>query len=976
MPNDNLLGASFSIDVTSLKAGLAQANRLIRESESEFKAATAGMENYADSQEGLEARIKHLNNAQDLQKKKVKALEEQYKKLGYATDDMSAEAVKLRTDINKEKAALAATEKEIDKQTEALVELKKGTKAVAESAKDAGDGFTVMKGAAADLVSNGIQAVIGACTNAISTIAGLDEETREYRTELAKLQTTADAAGASTEYIKDKWHELGAVLGDEGAVAEGLNNLVSAGFTSEKAIDQITQHLEGAAIKWKDTLKFEGLADGLQETLATGKSVGPFSELLERAGVNLETFDEGLAKCKTSAEQQNYVLQQLSKLGLAEVSTAYREQNADLIAANKATTDYTDTQAELGEQIEPVTTAVKELKTEFIKGLTPAVEEVTPEIDGFIDRLKQDGTISKFSKGITNIVKSVLPPLTKVVKFAAENIEDLAKVTLTAVTVYKTFSAVMKVTTTITACTKAVKALSAGVSLATKTQVAWNTAMATNPIGAVLTAVGLLTTGIMLLTDTNKEAEYSTEMLSEEQEKAVPAALKAAEAYRETKAAADELAAASMVNLDYTKQLWGELQELASANGRVKDTDKARAEFILNELNNALGTEYSLNGNIIQSYKDMKKSIEDLIETKRAQILLEAYEESYAEAIKNVGEAEKARAQLAQEIYEQEQIVAQKELELAEAEIARSKARTREELEALDQVAHSKAQALNKEKALLTEKKKEYRETDAALQGYYANIDSYELASTAVLKGETQKAIGYLDDYGSGFQTAASLAKKSKDEQLAILRQQVIDTEVNLGILEAEYENAQGNMTDEEKKQAKLRIENAKKQAEDAKDEYYKVGGNMVEGMTKGAEDEEWTLTGALKKTVTNALNAAKEALGIESPSKVFRKEVGRQVPAGMALGVEDGTPKLVKTAKDQMKAVQKAFDAETVSANIQKTVSVNAPKTNGDTVSGSTQRNAVVNQYNYYSHSKSREELWQAKHDIAAAVKLQLLGV
>ena len=119
MANENL-GASFSIDVTDLKAGLSQANRLIKESQSEFQAAAAGMDDWTESQEGLEARIKHLNNAQDLQKKKVKALTKEYEEAGYASDDMSAAAVQLRTDINKEKEALAKTEKELAKQAEAL----------------------------------------------------------------------------------------------------------------------------------------------------------------------------------------------------------------------------------------------------------------------------------------------------------------------------------------------------------------------------------------------------------------------------------------------------------------------------------------------------------------------------------------------------------------------------------------------------------------------------------------------------------------------------------------------------------------------------------------------------------------------------------------------------------------------------------------------------------------------------------------
>lgn len=385
------LGASFSIDITSLKAGLAQANRLIRESESEFKSAAASMDDWTESQEGLEARIKHLNTAQDLQKKKVAALQSEYDRLvADGLDPTSAAAVKLRTDINKEQEALNKTEKELQEQTDALEHYRKvaeltgkdiddviaDLKEMGDAAEDAGDGFTVSKGAIAGFIANGISSLVSKAGEAINSLLGLAESTREYRTELAKLSTAASVAGASTDYIKDKWHDMGAVLGDEGAVAEGLNNLMAAGFTTEKEMDAITQHLEGAAIKWKDTLKFEGLSDGLQETLATGAAVGSFGEMLERSGVNLETFNEGLAKCKTEAEQQDYVLQQLSKLGLSEVSEAYREQNAGLIEANKSTAEYTDKQAKLGAKMEPITTAIQNIKSAALDAVGWALDNL------------------------------------------------------------------------------------------------------------------------------------------------------------------------------------------------------------------------------------------------------------------------------------------------------------------------------------------------------------------------------------------------------------------------------------------------------------------------------------------------------------------------------------------------------------------------------------------------------------------------
>lgn len=121
------LGASFSIDITKLKAGLQQANRLIRESESEFKAAAAGMNDWSNSQEGLEKKIKSLNDIAGLQEKKVAALKSEYDRLiSEGLDPTSAKATDLRTQINRETEALNKSKSEIDKQTAALANVRAG----------------------------------------------------------------------------------------------------------------------------------------------------------------------------------------------------------------------------------------------------------------------------------------------------------------------------------------------------------------------------------------------------------------------------------------------------------------------------------------------------------------------------------------------------------------------------------------------------------------------------------------------------------------------------------------------------------------------------------------------------------------------------------------------------------------------------------------------------------------------------------
>lgn len=134
------LGAKFTIDVSNLKAGLAQANRLIRESESEFKAAAAGMSDWSKNADGLRAKINQLNSTAQIQREKVKALQQEYDRLiADGMDPTSARAIKMRTDINNATAAVNKSEQEAKKCAEALDNL-------GDEAEDAGDKAEGSKG--------------------------------------------------------------------------------------------------------------------------------------------------------------------------------------------------------------------------------------------------------------------------------------------------------------------------------------------------------------------------------------------------------------------------------------------------------------------------------------------------------------------------------------------------------------------------------------------------------------------------------------------------------------------------------------------------------------------------------------------------------------------------------------------------------------------------------------------------------------
>lgn len=65
------------------------------------------------------------------------------------------------------------------------------------------------------------------------------------------------------------------------------------------------------------------------------------------------------------------------------------------------------------------------------------------------------------------------------------------------------------------------------------------------------------------------------------------------------------------------------------------------------------------------------------------------------------------------------------------------------------------------------------------------------------------------------------------------------------------------------------------------------AGKNIIMGLVNGIKNAIGSAVAAAKNAAANVVNAAKSALGIHSPSRVFRDEVGKMIPAGLGKGVE-----------------------------------------------------------------------------------------
>lgn len=89
------------------------------------------------------------------------------------------------------------------------------------------------------------------------------------------------------------------------------------------------------------------------------------------------------------------------------------------------------------------------------------------------------------------------------------------------------------------------------------------------------------------------------------------------------------------------------------------------------------------------------------------------------------------------------------------------------------------------------------------------------------------------------------------------------------------------------------------------------VGSNIISGIARGIANGVGAIIGAARSAAQSALRAAKNALGIQSPSRVMRDEVGKFIPAGIAVGIEDNQKTLSAAMRDLSESTVDSFDAD-----------------------------------------------------------------
>ena len=355
----------------------------------------------------------------------------------------------LQREIMATEKKLGSYEKAAKDTADALDETAQAEKNAAQEAQEMGDTM----GKAADV---GLKSLAAGLTAVVAALVGAAESTREYRTYMGMLETAFDEQGFSANAAKNAYTEMVGILGDADQATEATNHLAELVDTEKDLATWTGDILPGIWAKFGKSLPIEGLTEAANETAKVGQVTGPLADALNWAGVSEDAFNESLAKCTTEQERQALITQTLTDL-YGSASAAYKEQNADVIAANQANDAWMASMAGVGAAIEPIITDVKMLGAELLEKITPAITWVTENLP-------------TVAAGLASITAGLV----------AMKIAQLAS-------------------------TAATQGMTVAQYAAAAAQRVLNAAMKANPIGLIITALGLLVTAFVHLWKNNEE---------------------------------------------------------------------------------------------------------------------------------------------------------------------------------------------------------------------------------------------------------------------------------------------------------------------------------------------------------------------------------------------------------------------------------------------------------------------------------------
>lgn len=395
----------------SFNNALKAMNRNMKLLDAEMKKASVTFGEADQREELLSKQSDLLTDKLQQQKNIVAALEQELEQAAAAYGDNDQRVDRLRISLAKAQTEEAKINRELEETGRELREiqgpLRRAGNAIEDNLTDqAREARTelddMLEGIQNDLgsikFSTGFSAFKDFGEGIADIWSGLDgfvAGTRDYRRQMAYLAQNAEAAGENFARVKQMAMEVAALTGDMDGAVEGLSNLLAAGYKGEGLANMVNS-LASAAIRFPETLKFENLAEALQETLATGAGTGAFGELLERLGFQIEEVNKALENSKSKEGRMQDIA---GFLGVTDLETYYKdfaEKNAALLEEALADQKWQDAMAKFGTTVSTYMTPLKSAAADVIgawadtlNGVDGSQENLNKALGHFGDTLMQ-----------------------------------------------------------------------------------------------------------------------------------------------------------------------------------------------------------------------------------------------------------------------------------------------------------------------------------------------------------------------------------------------------------------------------------------------------------------------------------------------------------------------------------------------------------------------------------------------------------
>ena len=292
-----------------------------------------------------------------------------------------------------------------------------------------------------------------------------------------------------------------------------------------------------------------------------------------------------------------------------DLADRYQENNKSILDANRATAEYNDVMAELGKEMEPVTTEVKKGITEVVRAAMnlvdadtdKAVEKIGDAFEWTAENLDTIVSIAKVGTGIIGTMFAV----NKAAQFT-----DSIKTLTTTMGLFRIG--------TVTATT--------ATGAQTTAQLGLNAAMAANPVGLLITGFATLAAGIAIYCEATTSAEEELEEYRQEIQTVKDEADQMLESTREQIRGWQESIDSVDDNAGALKRLSDELYSLEEKEDK-SISDKQRMKAIVEELNGSIdGLNLSLdeeNYSLNMTSSAVNRNIDAMVKYKKAEIAMD-----------------------------------------------------------------------------------------------------------------------------------------------------------------------------------------------------------------------------------------------------------------------------------------------------------------------------------------------------------------